>query len=128
MGYAAKIRRCIRGCKQRVQYEDSVFASTPQTSSLKIMMSLSLPYNWIIHAPDITTSFLHVGQLHELGDTANMIGRMLQRSSNDCIMIYESADCYTPIFKDYELQRANSANAPCTSSLRPDDSIELLRS
>ena len=59
MGYAAKIRRCIRGCKQRVQYEDSVFASTPQTSSLKIMMTLSLPCNWIIHAPDITTSFLH---------------------------------------------------------------------
>ena len=66
MGYAAKIRRCIRGCKQRVQYEDSVFAYTPHTISRNIMMTLSLPYNWIIHASDIATSCLHAPVLETL--------------------------------------------------------------
>ena len=73
---------------------------------------------------DISKSLLlqHTGQLHDTSDTINMIGRMLQRSS-DGIMIYESVDYYVPIFEDYGLQRANSVNAPRTSSLRPDDSV-----
>ena len=52
---------------------------------------------------------------------------MLQRSS-DGIMIYKAAEYYTPIFEDSGLQTANSVNAPGTSSLRPDDSVELLNS
>ena len=66
-------------------------------------------------------------QIHEPGNAVNMLGSMLQRSS-DGIMIYESADYDTPIFEGYGLHIANSVNAPRTSSLRPDDSVELLSS
>ena len=47
---------------------------------------------------DITKELLlnRRGQLHGTGDTVNMHGIMLQRSS-DGIMIYESADYYIPV-------------------------------
>ena len=50
---------------------------------------------------DISNGLLlmHTGQLHDTGDTVTMLGGM-QQSSNDGIMIYESADYYTPIFED----------------------------
>ena len=67
----------------------------------------------------------HSGQLHEPGGTVSMLGMMLQRSI-DGTMIYEVVDYYIPTFEDYGLQRANSVNAPGTSSLRPDVSVELL--
>ena len=78
---------------------------------------------------DISKELLsrHTGPLHHARGTVKMLGRMLQRSS-DGIMIYESAEYYTSIFEDYGLQKANSVNAPGTSSLRPNDSVELLSS
>ena len=71
---------------------------------------------------DISKELLlnHSGQLHEPGDTVNMLGRMLHRIS-DGVMIYESVDYYMPIFEDYGIQIASSVSAPGTSSLRPDD-------
>ena len=65
------------------------------------------------------------GPLHDTGDTVNMLGRTLQRNTNG-ILAYESPDYYTPIFEERGLQRANSVSAPSTSSLRADDSVELL--
>ena len=62
--------------------------------------------------------------MHYTGDAVNMIGRSLQ-GSND---IYASDDYNTPIFEDYGLQKANIANAPGVSSLRLDDSADLLSS
>ena len=78
---------------------------------------------------DISKDLLlkHTGQLHDTGDTVNMLGMMLQRRS-DGIMIYESAEYYTPIVQDNGLHKANSVNAPGTSTPRPDDSVELLSS
>ena len=62
-GSTVKSRLCTRRCKQHVQYVDSVFASTPSLSSLKLMMTLSLAYIWSIDTFDIVTAFL-IAHLH----------------------------------------------------------------
>ena len=63
-GSTIKVRLGIRGYNHHVQDEDPVFASTPSRSSLKLVLTLSLAYNWSIHMFDITTAFLRA-PLHE---------------------------------------------------------------
>ena len=50
---------CARRYNQHVHDEVSVLASTPSQSSIKLMLTLSLVYNWSNHTFDITTAFVH---------------------------------------------------------------------
>ena len=67
----------------------------------------------------------HTGQLQNPGDNIRLLGRTLQRTT-DGIHIFETPDYYEKIFEEYNLQNSRSVNAPGISSLKPDESVELL--
>ena len=65
----------------------------------------------------------HTRQIHNFGDIVRVRGRFLQRAC-ESIEMYELPEYYDSILDGYNVQKANSVNAPGASTLEADDSVE----
>ena len=70
-GDEVRARFVARGFDERVEDKDLLFASTPATTPLRILLALALARNWSIYVGDISTAFMHAP-----------VARMAKRSGN----------------------------------------------
>ena len=54
-----RCRFVVRGFDQKIEDPDDTFASTPSLQTLKLMLTLSIAFDWDITCCDISTAFLH---------------------------------------------------------------------
>ena len=58
-GDKVKSRLVVQGYAQHIDDLDTTFASTPSLVTLKLLLTLSIVYSFVVRAGDISTAFLH---------------------------------------------------------------------
>ena len=59
-GPGVRSRIVAKGCTEKIEDEDSVYASTPMFTTLRTLLALQMSrLNWIARLGDVSTAFLH---------------------------------------------------------------------